>query len=92
MWDNWTDMGAIAHIIQKENIPENQKVKAFFNNRRWNIDHMHFPEFLAEHIHTINIGEDNLPDQPIWKPTHRGTFSTSSAWSALDKPKRSLIS
>ncbi|KAK4719076.1 hypothetical protein R3W88_017414 [Solanum pinnatisectum] len=79
LWlDNWTNMGAVAHIIHLQDSPMNSKVVDIINNGVWNIEHRHFPEFLTEHILSLKIGEEDTTDIAIWTPNNKGTFSPST--------------
>ncbi|KAH0708748.1 hypothetical protein KY284_010175 [Solanum tuberosum] len=37
-WDNWTNMGAVTHIIHLQDPPMNSKVVDIINNGVWNIE------------------------------------------------------
>nr|XP_016509964.1 PREDICTED: uncharacterized protein LOC107827363 [Nicotiana tabacum] len=79
-WDNWTRMGPIAHIIAFEETPPDQQVKDLIYEGQWQIDHLHLPEYLAEHILKVVIGDPNSIDTSIWMPHPNGFFTTSSCW------------
>ncbi|XP_070047509.1 uncharacterized protein [Nicotiana tomentosiformis] len=80
IWDNWTSFGAIALVINHNGTNRHQIVKDLIDNGHWNIDHLHLPEYLAEIILSIPIGNPHCPDTPICMPTTNENFSTSSAW------------
>ncbi|XP_060203034.1 uncharacterized protein LOC132631475 [Lycium barbarum] len=76
-------LGALAHIILHNDIGRNHRVNEIIEDGLWNIEQLHLPEYLAELILDIPIGNMNLLDNPIWMPSPNGKFSTSSAWGII---------
>ncbi|XP_059302171.1 uncharacterized protein LOC132054125 [Lycium ferocissimum] len=68
-WDNWTGLGALAHVILHNDIGRNHRVNEILEDGLWNIEQLHLPEYLAELILAIPIGNMNLLDNPIWMPS-----------------------
>ncbi|XP_060182556.1 uncharacterized protein LOC132612272 [Lycium barbarum] len=80
-------MGAVAQLINIQDPPMNSRVSEVIHNGAWHIEMMQFPEFLAEQILSVDIGDQNSKDYAIWTPNSNGIFSTASAWSLARQRK-----
>lgn len=89
-WDNSTGLGAMALVISYDITLRDQLVQDVIKNGVWNIEHLHLPEYLAEHILNIPIGNPSSPDSPIWMSSTDGHFSTSCAWK-LTRQKQGIV-
>lgn len=83
-WDNWTNIGALAMLVDQSTHSKNTKVSDFINSNHWNTSKLHeiLPSDLVVHILTIKIFVGNQ-DHAVWTPEHTGSFSSKSAWNAL---------
>jgi len=83
-WDNWTNIGALAMLVDQSTHSKNTKVSDFINSNHWNTSKLHeiLPSDLVVHILTIKIFAGNQ-DHAVWTPEHTGSFSSKSAWNAL---------
>ncbi|KAH0711931.1 hypothetical protein KY289_007890 [Solanum tuberosum] len=72
-WDNWTNRGALAGLIECDNHPKSIKVSDFIAHNQWNTGKLH--EYLPSDFVTHILS--------IWTSDHTGSFSTKSAWNAL---------
>ncbi|XP_060203024.1 uncharacterized protein LOC132631467 [Lycium barbarum] len=73
-------MGDVAQIIHKNDFNYDQIVSDVITDGNWDVNHLQLHEYLAEHINSIDIGNQDLTDTPIWMPNSNDTFSTASAW------------
>ncbi|MCD7446705.1 hypothetical protein HAX54_014476 [Datura stramonium] len=81
---------AHAHIIDRNDFNYTQPVSDIITNGNWDVDQLQLPEYLVEHINSIDIGNQDLIDNPIWMPNSNGTFPTAFAWRHIRK-KNELI-
>lgn len=83
-WDNWTNKGALANLIEQSSRAKKILVSDFIVHNTWNLDKLNdlLPPNLVTHIQTINISPEN-EDYSIWTADPSGSFSIKSAWNAL---------
>nr|XP_009769714.1 PREDICTED: uncharacterized protein LOC104220529 [Nicotiana sylvestris] len=86
-WDNWTELGPLAHICSSYINTSNtkKKVNDFMSTNGWDAQRLYntLSSHIALHIMRIQLVQENKNDYAIWNATEDGHFINGFAWNII---------
>ncbi|KAK4721274.1 hypothetical protein R3W88_011507 [Solanum pinnatisectum] len=91
-WDNWTNLGPLANLVQNQRTPK-KTLKDFYRNNSWNIVKLKriLTHNVINSIVTIKFN-NSKQDLSIWTPDSTGNFNSKSAWHIVRTNKGKTMS